>query len=387
MSEVLECQRAQFSLPEQQHYLNCAYMGPMPRAVEEEGIRALRLKAAPAQIGGGDFFSSAEMLRERFAQLIHAPDPQRIAIHPSVSYGVATAAKNLPLSASQNIVILHEQFPGNVYTWRRRASETGAELRTVEPPARVERGATWTQRVLETIDSSTAVVAVPTVHWTDGTRVDLVSIGARAREVGAALVVDGTQSVGAVDFDVTRVQPDALIVAGYKWMLGPYSMALSYLGERFSDGVPLEETWIGRKHSEDFQGLVDYEDEYQPGARRYDVGEYSNFILVPMQKRAIEMLLDWKPERISAYCHDLSVPLIARALELGFSVEEDDWRSPHLFGLYMPEGLELRALKTALEERGISVSLRGQALRVSPNVYNEAADVDALIEALEVARR
>jgi selenocysteine lyase/cysteine desulfurase len=386
VSEALDCRASDFSLPEHQHYLNCAYMGPLPRAVEEAGIRALRLKTAPSQIGGSDFFTHSGALRERFAALIHAPWAERIAIHPSVSYGVATVARNVTVAATQNIVLLHEQFPGNVYTWRRRASEAGAELRTVMPPPTVKRGEAWTERILEAIDSATAVVTLPTVHWTDGTRLDLEAIGVRAREVGAAFVVDGTQSVGAVDFDVGKVGPDALIVAGYKWMLGPYSMALSYLGERFSDGVPLEETWIGRKGSEDFQGLVDYEDEYQPGAARFDVGERSNIILVPMQVRAIEMLMEWRPERISAYCQDLSAPLIARAQELGFSVEEEAWRSPHLFGLYMPEGLELRALKAALEEREIFVSLRGQALRVAPNVYNDSSDIAALIEALEAAR-
>jgi selenocysteine lyase/cysteine desulfurase/uncharacterized protein YbaR (Trm112 family) len=385
-SVPLDCRRADFSLPQRQHYLNCAYMGPMPRVVEEEGIRALRLKGSPSRIEGADFFSPSAALRARFADLIHAPDPERIAIHPSVSYGVATAARNITLSAEQNIVLLHEQFPGNVYAWRRRAAESGAELRTVRPPPSVPRGVAWSERVLDAIDRATGVVAVPTVHWTDGTRMDLLAISARAREVGAALVVDGTQSVGAVDFDVQAIRPDALIVAGYKWLLGPYSMALSYLGERFSGGVPLEETWIGRKHSEDFKGLVDYEDEYQPGSLRFDVGEYSNFILVPMLRRALDILIDWNPDRISAYCSDLSSPLIQRAIELGFSVEEDAWRSPHLFGLYMPEGLELSALKAALEEREIFVSLRGQALRVSPNVYNEERDVDALIEALVVAR-
>ena len=386
MSEALSCKRADFSLPLDSHYLNCAYMGPLPRAVEEEGIHAIRLKSFPASISPQDFFSHSQALRERFAALIHAPDPQRIAIHPSVSYGVATAGKNVALEANQNVVLLHEQFPGNVYTWRRRETETGAELRTVMPPETVERGGRWTERVLDAIDSATAVVTVPTVHWTDGTRIDLVSIGARAREVGAAFIVDGTQSVGAADFDVTEVRPDVLIVAGYKWLLGPYSIGLTYMGERFSEGVPLEETWIGRQGSEAFQGLVDYQDEYQPGALRYDVGERSNFVLVPMLKKSLELLLEWTPARISRYCHRLSEPLIQRALELGFAIEEEKWRSPHLFGLYMPPGLELTALKAALDERQIYVSLRGQALRIAPNIYNDESDVGALIEALEAVR-
>ena len=126
------------------------------------------------------------------------------------------------------------------------------------------------------------MVALPHVHWTDGVRLDLEAIGRRAREVGAALVVDGTQSVGAMPFNVTSIQPDAVICAAYKWLTGPYSIGLAYYGQRYDDGVPSEETWIGRLGSEDFRRLVDYEDAYRPGAARYDVGECSNFVLIPM---------------------------------------------------------------------------------------------------------
>ena len=381
-----ESRRGEFSLPSDVHYMNCAYMSPLPKVVEEVGMEALRSKRFPAGIGPDDFFMHSRVLRERFAPLIGAADPDRVAIHPSASYGVATAARNIPVEAGQNIVLLHEQFPGNVYSWRRKADETGAEIRTVMPPESHPRGQGWSERILEAIDPGTAVVSVPTVHWTDGTRVALAAIGERAREVGAAFVIDGTQSVGAVEIDVCEIRPDVLIAAGYKWLLGPYSIALAWFGERFDDGVPLEETWIARKGSEDFQGLVDYQDEYQPGAIRYDVGERSNFILVPMLSRALELLLEWTPAGISEYCAELTRPLIDRAVEVGFTVEDEAWRSPHIFGLYMPEGIDLRTLRDELQERKIHVSLRGQALRVSPHVYNGPEEVAALIEALESAR-
>ena len=126
------------------------------------------------------------------------------------------------------------------------------------------------------------MVAVPNVHWTDGTYFDLVEVGRRCRDVGAALVVDATQSVGALELDVGAVLPDALICATYKWLLGPYSLSFAYYGPRFDDGTPLEETWIARDNSQDFQQLVNYQQAYQPGAVRYDVSERSNFFLVPI---------------------------------------------------------------------------------------------------------
>ncbi len=381
------CQKESFHLPSGLHYLNCAYLSPLPRVVEEAGIRGLVRKRVPTDIGPEDFFRESDELRSRFAALVNVPDADRVAILPAASYGVAVAARNLPVRRGQNIVLTHEQFPGNVYSWLRLAERSGAEVRTVGPPAGAARGREWSARILETIDQDTAVVTMAHVHWTDGTRFDLESIGRRAREMGAALVVDGTQSVGALPFDVQTVQPDALICAAYKWLLGPYSIGAAYFGPRFDGGEPLEETWIGRKGSEDFRGLVDYTAEYQPGALRYDVGERSNFILVPMLNAALGLIGTWTPQGIQRYCRELVGDLVDEAVALGFSAEEEGWRGAHLFGLRMPAGLDLQDVRDALTARNVHVSLRGSALRVSPHLYNDAADIDALRDALRAARR
>ncbi|NIP61082.1 MAG: aminotransferase class V-fold PLP-dependent enzyme [Gemmatimonadetes bacterium] len=378
MTVPLECQDDRFSLPADRHYLNCAYISPLPRAAEEAGIAGIRRKRVPTTIGPRDFFEDAERVRRLFAELVNAEAPERIAILPAASYGIAVAARNLPVSAGQNLVMTHEQFPGNVYAWRRVAREAGAEIRTVRPPEGAGRGMGWNERILEAIDRDTAVVTLGHVHWTDGTLFDLEAIGTRAREVGAALVVDGTQSVGALPFDVERIRPDALVCAAYKWLLGPYSLGLAYFGPRFDDGVPLEETWIAREGSEDFSGLVEYVDAYQPGAVRYDVGERSNFILLPMLLASLRLLLEWRPERTQEYCRRIVGPLIEEARALGFDIEDEAWRAAHLFGLRVPPGTDPGALRDALEERRVAVSLRGSAVRVSPNVYNDPRDIEAL---------
>lgn len=385
MEQPLDCRRDDFGLPRDLHYLNCAYMGPLPRVAEQAGVEAIRRKTVPTRIVPPDAFWETDRLRELFAALVHVDDPSRIAIQPGVSYGVATAARNLSVTSGQNIVITHEQFPGNVYSWRRMAGESGAELRAVGPGAGPGRGRRWNERLLEAIDADTAVVSVPNVHWTDGTWFDLEAMGERCREVGAALVVDATQSVGALDFDVSRIQPDALIVASYKWLLGPYSLSLAYFGPRFDDGVPLEETWIAREKSSDFQNLVDYQDAYIGGAIRYDVAERSNFFLAPIAAASLELINGWGPPRIQEYCRTLTRDFLSEAAELGYSVEDEAWRSAHLFGLRMPAAVDLTALRDALSQRNISASLRGTALRLSPNVYNDQEDLDALYDVLKEA--
>ncbi len=384
---MLSCKRALFSLPEDLHYLNSAYIGPLSTATQEAGLRGIRRKAVPSSITPDDFFRESDEGRRLFAALVGSPDPKRIAIIPAASYGIAVAVRNAPVSAGQNLVLLHEQFPSNALAWRKLAHRKGLQLRSVAPPERARaRGAEWNARVLEAIDAATAVVALPHVHWTDGTLFDLERIGTRAREVGALFVVDGTQSVGALPIDVRKVRPDALVAAAYKWLLGPYSVGLAYFGERFDDGEPLEENWIARLGSEDFAGLVTEREEYQPGALRYDVGERSNFILMPMLNAALTQNLDWGAASIQEYCAGLTAELVHEARALGFVVEDAAWRATHLFGLRAPGSLDMDAVHVRLQERRVFVSRRGSALRISPHVYNDERDVAALLDVLRDAR-
>ena len=380
---ALECRKDLFQLPDGSHYLNCAYMSPLATSVETAGIQAIRGKRVPSDITSADFFQPADELRAAFARLIGGEDPNRVAIVPSVSYGIGTAALNLDVSPGQNIVVIEEQFPSNLYPWRAVARTREAELRTVKaPPPAAGRAEEWNARVLREIDEATAVVAVPQYHWTDGTWFDLAAFGKRARETGAALIVDGTQSVGAAPFDVREIRPDALVCAGYKWLLGPYSLGLAWFGERFDDGVSLEEGWCNRLGSDDFRRVAEYTDELRPGALRYDVGERSNFTLLPMLRAGLDLVLEWGPERIQPYCAGITRGLFESLAERGVWSEAPEWRAEHLFGLRLPAGVRLETLQAALARDRVTVSLRGSAVRVAPHVYNDADDIEVLRQAV-----
>ena len=382
----LACQKFRFALPEGLHYLNCAYMSPLAQVVRAAGIQGIDRRAAPQLIQPSDFFDEAHLVRCLFSRLVNVPDPNRVAVVPSVSYGLATVARNAATSAGDNIVILEEQFPSNVYTWRRLCADRGLTLRVVPAPqtsASGGRASMWNSRLLTAIDRRTSVVAIPQVHWADGTLFDLEQVGKRARECGALLVVDGTQSVGAFPFDVQQVQPDALVCAGYKWLLGPYTLGLAYYGPAFDHGVPLEEGWITRRHSQTFADLVQYRDEYQPGALRFDMGERSNFTLMPMLAAALELVLSWTVPAIQDYCRRLTGSLSTRLRERGYWVEDDGSRGAHLFGIRPPTTVDTARLAARLQTRQVAVSVRGNAVRVAPHVYNEPADIEALVDALD----
>jgi selenocysteine lyase/cysteine desulfurase len=240
----------------------------------------------------------------------------------------------------------------------------------------------WTRALLEELDERTAVVAVPHCHWTDGSLVDLVKVGERVREVGAALVVDATQSLGALPLDVAVVRPDFLVAAGYKWLMGPYSQSYLYVAPRWREGRPLEHNWLMRGGSEDFSRLVEYRDDYQPGARRFDVGERSNFVLVPMAMAALRQLMSWGADDIQQTLGALTERVAKGASALRLEVPSESLRAGHLVGLkrrggYTPD------LAAKLAARKVYVSVRGDSIRVSPHLYNSAADVDRLLEELD----
>jgi selenocysteine lyase/cysteine desulfurase len=398
-TSFLPAQTDHFSLPEGIHYLNCATRAPFSKAVEQVGHQALTKQANPFGLRPDDFFSDAIRVRNLFSQLINNREagdtadqtlaPDRIAVIPSVSYGMAVVARNLfrkpGIRAGQRIVLIDAEFPSDVYAWDRVCAELGLTIKTVPMPDSFPKGPTWNDRLLDAIGPDTALVVVPPVHWMYGIRFDLEAIGQRAREVGAWLAIDGTQSVGALPFDLATVQPDALICAGYKWLMGPYSLGLAYYGPAFDDGIPLEEGWMNRLDSNQFHRLMDYQPAYRPGAYRYNVGEHTHFLQMPMLETSLTQLLDWQPTRIQSYTQHLMADAWPALEKLGCQIEPENGnqgRCHHLVGLWLPEKADPMAVQQALLAQNVSVSARASVLRIAPHLYNTPDDVDALVNVL-----
>src|SRR5215217_3581767 len=317
----LESQRDLFEIPEDIVYLNCAYMSPQLRPAREAGEKAVSRKSRPWEITPDLFFEDAEEIRALFARLVGG-DTEGVAIVPSVSYGISVAAANVPVREGEKLIILEDQFPSNVYAWRELADRSGARL-----------------------------------------------------------VVDAIQSLGAYPFDVSEVRPDFLIATSYKWLLGPYGVGFMYVGEEYREGKPIEHNWINRRGSQDFSGLVAYQDAFQPGARRYDVGERSNFALLPMAAEALRQLLDWRVENVSESIGVLTDLIEQKAGELGTVTIPKERRARHMIGLMLGPDAP-HDLATRLPAHNVFVSVRGESVRVSPHLYNTQEDVDRLFAVL-----
>jgi selenocysteine lyase/cysteine desulfurase len=371
----LPVQRELFDIPDDVAYLNCASLAPLLKAAVEAGTAALARRARPWRITSGDWFSDAEERRALFARLAGV-DPEGVALVPATSYGLAVAAANLTARPGQRVLVLADDYPSNWHTWRRFARRTGAEVVAVER----RDGRTWGEAVVEALDERTAVVAVLAVHWTDGGAVDLAAVGTGAREAGAALVVDASQALGAMPLDLAAIRPDYLVSVGYKWLLGPVGLGYLYVAERHRDGVPLEENWISRLGSEDFTALTDFQDRYQPGARRFDVGQRTAFETTPMAVAALRQLLDWQVPRIAATLGRLTGRIQREVEAIGLRLTSGD-RAPHMLGIDLPDQAR-RAVAGALAEAGVHVGVRGSSLRVSPHLWTTDSDVERLVGAL-----
>jgi selenocysteine lyase/cysteine desulfurase len=370
------CQRALFDVPEEIAYFDCAKMSPLLRVAAEAGIRGLMRKAHPWEIKAEHFFDESDRVRALFARLIGATADD-VAIIPSVSFGMATVLQNVRVAASQSIVTLAEDFPSTVYAARWLASQADARLVKVARPPDGD----WTPAILDAIDGSTALVCTPNVHWVDGGLIDVQAVARRCRSAGAVLVLDTTQSTGALPIDIKEVDPDYLVAASYKWLLGPYSLGFLYAAPRHQQGRPLEQGWIARKGARDFRTLINYGEALEPTARRFDMGERSNFALLPVAGAALERILDWGVASIAESLGSLTAAILERLQAEGIVTLHSARRAPHYLSVRFRDGFG-EGIEERLANENVHVSLRGDRMRITPHLYNNQADVERLIAGL-----
>lgn len=374
---IISCQRHKFDIPADIAYLNTAYMSPLMKSVSAAMAQGGAFKQHPWTYGPADFFTFVEETRGRAAQIFGARSDD-MAIIPSVSYGIQIAANALPLNAGQKVLVLQDQFPSNVYPWQNKADGVGATVEILPLPEDND----WTRVVLEAIDKDTAIVAIPQTHWSSGATFDLVVIRKALDAIDAALVLDLTQSLGAQPFDVKTVRPDFAICATYKWLLGPYSCGFVYIAPKWQEAEPLEHNWINREGSEDFSGLTHYRSTFQPGARRFDMGEKSNAAQMLGASAALTQILEWGVDNIAQTLSEKTNYIADQLRPLGFTAHETSLRAGHYLGLKREGGLP-KNLVSNLASNNVFVSVRGPAMRVTPHLYTTDNDIERLVSVLK----
>jgi selenocysteine lyase/cysteine desulfurase len=375
---LLPSQRHLFDIPDDIAYFNCAYNSPQLNESQNRLLAGVHSKSHPWERTAQNFFDDAETVR-RLAAEVFGGDADGYAVVPAASYGMSTAARAVEphLHAGNRILVIAEEFPSVVLPWRRAAHETGATLLTVPTPA----DGNWTQAILDNIGAGVKVVAVSSCHWTNGAYIDLHAIGRACRAASSILAVDATQTLGAMPFSMTEIQPDFLVAAGYKWLLCPYGFSLLYVAERWRDARPLEESWLARSNAENFSELVKYSDTYMPGARRFDVGEKNTATILPGAVAALEQIKAWGVENIATTLSAVNARIATQLAQLGCRLPDDAQRCPHMFGAQLPQTYTGN-LVTELKARNIYVSQRGNALRFAPHLHVSEHDLGRLLDTL-----
>ena len=379
MKNKISCQRNLFNIPNDIVYLNTAYISPLSLKVENAINEGCNLETQPWRIDPEfHFFHQIKQTKLIFSNLFNV-SYQNVSLIPSASYGISTAANNIKLTKTKNkILILKDQFPSNVYPWMELCRRQEGAMQIIDKSNTI----TLTEELIKKIDERVAVVAIPNIRWTDGYMIDLKKISVKCKKFNVKLVLDLTQSAGAMHIDLEEINPDFAIIANYKWMLGPYSTGFLYVSDNFIDGVPLEETWIGRKNSQDFSKLTDYNSSYNSDSIRFDMGQRANFSLLPGVKAALEQLQDWNIKKIENTLLSNNLIICKALSELGFDILEEKNRAPHFISARHPD-FDGDAVLKKLKKNKIFISERSGYLRITPHLWNNDEDFFKLITCLK----
>lgn len=379
----MNCQKHLFSLNEDVHYLNCAYKAPLLKSAEKAATNALIKDRNPFNLKVDDFFSDVNKVKIEFGKLINSPK-ENIALIPSTSYGFSSILNNIKSKSGKTAITIKDEFPGSYFCLEKWTKKNNNNLKIISPSTSSNVvGENWNQQILDNINNNTSLVLMSSIHWMNGTKFKLKEIGERCKKHGAKFIVDGTQSVGALKMDISEYNIDALVCASYKWLFGPYSMGLAYFSDQFTNGSPIEESWMNRTNASNFSSLTNYDPNYQSKANRFDVGEKSNFLLMPILLEGLKQVNKWTVHGVQSYCKELTVPLISKLSEIGIKFEDQKYFSPHLFALSLPTNIDPIQLKLNLEENKVFISLRGDFLRVSLNVFNDMNDIEKLVTVIK----
>jgi len=360
-------------------YLDCAYQGPFPRATVARIQHALALKCNPAHLDAEEYFSLPERVRTLFARLIGA-DTHEIAITNSATQGIGIVATGLGLRAGDEVVIASPNFPSNLFTWL-HLRRLGVRVRVIRPAG----DHVTPEEVLEELTPRTRVLALDWVSYTGGSRIDLAAFGDLVHRHGGIFVVDGTQGVGALPLKIHALPVDAMVVAGYKWLLGPYGTGFVYLRLGLLDRLELPVVnWMSVEGSEDFDALPIEDFTLPRAARIFDVPETPNFLNLYAMEASLEFVAQAGVETVFDHCKRLNERLAEGLRAQGFRLSDAalaQYRST-ILGFRADSNESTTALHRHLREQNIAVSLRHGFIRVSPYLYNTEEDINRLLEAV-----
>jgi selenocysteine lyase/cysteine desulfurase len=315
-------------------------------------------------------------LHQVASRLINA-GPEDIAVGSSATELLCSLAWAISPSKDQNVVSTEIVFPSTVYPWQRVASSTGCEIRL----AKEKNNFIHIDEIITLIDQHTAVVCISHVEYGNGQTFDLHLLAEAAHEHGALLVVDATQSAGAIPIDVQACPVDALISGAYKWLCGPFGAAFMYLAPHLQ--TKLEPGLVGFRSHKNMWELDASRIDYPQSAQKFEFSTMAFGCAVGLT-RAINFLNDVGVENIFQYNRQLADRLIEGLQTRGAVITsplEDKSRSSIVRAHF--ENIGSNKIIQSLKRAGVFVSRRGDSIRFSPHLYNSMSDIDKALAEID----
>jgi len=351
-------------------FLNTATFGQMPRCAAEAAARHFARRDEFACSDFSQWFDDADRIRARIAELIHCAAGD-IAFIQNASAAVSLLIGGLDWKTGDRIVTLEDEFPNHYYY--------PAQLRA----RGVEFVETAWERFYDCLTPRTRLVAISTVNYATGFRAPLEELSETLRRRGILLYLDGTQSVGALQFDVSRIRPDLFAVDAYKWLLSPNGASFMYVSPELRERLaPAVIGWRSDRNWRNHENLTHGPLEFPAGAEKYEGGMLAFTMLYAMDA-VIGMILDIGPERIERRVMELAGQTRDVLRAAGAALPAD--RLPHYDSQVVTArfaGRDAPAIVRELQARRVLVAARHGNLRVSPHFYNDAADLARLAEVL-----
>jgi len=351
-------------------FLNTATFGQMPRRGVEAAARHFERRDRFACTDFMEWFDDCDRIRELCARLVHA-QPSDIAFIPNASTALSLLLGGIDWKPGDRFVTLQDEFP-NHYYHPLFLGARGVEF--VETP--------WAG-FYDAITPSTRLVAISMLNYATGFRAPLREISAFLHERGVLLYVDGTQGVGALEFDVTQLQPDLLAVHGYKWLLSPNGAGFMYVSPRLREWLqPGVIGWRSHRGWRNHDNLHHGAPEFKSEAEKYEGGMLTFAVLYAMAA-SLEMFLEIGPAAIECRVMDLVGKTRAVLRSAGATLLADQYLhydSPIIAARF--EGRDPSDMARRLQADQVLVAARHGNLRVSPHFYNHEGDPEMLAEAL-----
>lgn len=358
-------------------YLNQASIGLVSRcSAEAQEAWDARLRNGTINFNDADEEQALDLTRAQIAELLRAGS-HNIAILSSATEGLLQFAHWCQPTAGENVVCIGSDFPSVILPWRKRADNSGLELRELTVERQTD--SVSADALSPLVDANTSAICVSHVHYATGHMLDLEGIGEIAKRHGARLMVDMTQSAGVVPIDLSRIKVDMAVGTSHKWLCAPHGAAWCYLGPNLLETFdPPLVGWRSLANSTAFDRKM----QLHSDARRLELGcvSYSAGIALG---HATRYLLEIGIDRIAAYVRALTAELGARIESLGghcLTPDNDDSRAAILTAAFPT--VDARVLVSMLEREGIYVSARGGAVRFSVHLFNDVDDIRRTIEVL-----